>query len=60
MKTAIIIVLCLLAGIAYAAATATQVVPGTLNTSGCPGGQSSCWIPISSTNPLPVQLVITP
>lgn len=39
---------------ALAQSTAEQVQPGFLTTSGCPGGQLSCFLPYSSANPLPV------
>ena len=59
MKTAIIIfALMLIAGIAYAGSTATPILLGELSITGCPSGSTSCWVPISSTNPLPVQLTI--
>lgn len=39
---------------AHAQSTAAQVTPGFLTTSGCPGGQFSCFLPYSAANPLPV------
>lgn len=54
-KTAILsFLLILVSGIAHAQSTANQVLPGILSTSGCASGQTSCWLPYSLTNPLPV------
>lgn len=50
----VIITLSVLAGVAYAQSTATPVIMGFLTTSGCPSGVSSCFIPYSATNPVPV------
>lgn len=38
---------------AMAQSTATPVTPMILTTTGCPGSQLSCAVPISPTNPLP-------
>ena len=35
-------------------ASASQTTPGYLTTTGCPGATSPCFVPYSSTNPLPV------
>ena len=41
---------------AQAASTAEQIQPGYLTTSGCSGGQSSCFKPYTSVNPMPVSV----
>ena len=61
MKLTLIIIFLLTAlGIAYAGTTATPVQIGTSSTTGCPSGQSSCWIPVSTAAPLPITLSIHP
>lgn len=58
-----IIIALILAAIAipaYAAAVATQMIPGFMTTSSCPGSASSCWKAYSSASPIPVSLSITP
>ena len=63
MKTTILVfgfILALGAGYAIAQSTATPIQMGLLKTSGCSGSLTPCWVPISSSNPLPVQLAITP
>ena len=42
-----------------AASTAEQIQPGYLTTSGCSGGQSSCFKPYTSVNPMPVSVTGT-
>jgi hypothetical protein len=47
----------LLLGMAHAAhaqSTSDQITLGYLSTVGCPGGQLSCWLPYTATNPMPV------
>lgn len=39
---------------AFAQSTAQPVLPGLLVTSGCPVGYTSCYLPYSNSNPLPV------
>lgn len=46
-------------GISFAESTATPIQIGTTSITGCPGGQKSCWIPLSTSAPLPATLVIT-
>lgn len=38
----------------YAQSTAEQAQPGFITTIGCPGSQTACFVPYSSSNPLPV------
>lgn len=54
MRLIIALLLCLTPLTAYAQSTAEPVLPGLLTTSGCPGGQLSCFVPYSVSNPLPV------
>lgn len=42
---------------AHAQSTAEQEQPGFISTSGCPGGQLSCFVPYSASNPLPINIV---
>lgn len=42
------------ATVAHAQSTAQPVLPGMLVTTGCPPGYTSCYVPYSNTNPLPV------
>jgi len=39
---------------AAAQSTAQPVLPGSLQTSGCAPGYTSCYVPYSATNPVPV------
>ena len=41
----------------YAASTATPAIFGYVSTTGCPTGQSSCFLPFTSANPFPVVAV---
>jgi hypothetical protein len=43
-----------LSSIAHAQSTATPVLPGYLSTTGCSPGQTVCFMPYSTLNPLPV------
>lgn len=54
MKKFLAIIFCLLPLWSHAQSTANPIQPGFLTTSSCPGGASSCFIPYSSANPLPV------
>lgn len=56
-KLLIAFILSMIAVTAYAAAEQVQL--GYLTTTGCPGATSPCYVPYSSTNPMPVQLTIT-
>lgn len=49
-----------LAAPAFAQSTATPVLPGSLQTSGCPAGSTYCYAPYSNSNPLPVSASFTP
>lgn len=40
----------------FAQSTANQTQPGYLTTSGCPNGLTSCFVPYSASNPLPVTI----
>lgn len=50
----LIALLLLLSAPAWAQSTANPVTPGTLTTIGCQGGAASCFVPLGSTNPLPI------
>jgi hypothetical protein len=50
----------LVPGISTAQSTAQPVLPGILTTSGCPPGYTSCFIPYSNSNPLPVTATVAP
>lgn len=39
---------------AYGQSTAAPVLPGSISTSGCQAGYTSCYLPYSNSNPLPV------
>jgi hypothetical protein len=41
---------------AYAQVTAMQGIPGSLNSTGCPGGATVCFVQYSAANPMPVVL----
>lgn len=45
---------------AEAQSTATPVLPGSLTTSGCQPGFTSCYAPYSNANPLPVTATFAP
>lgn len=46
--------LTLLPSAVFAQSSAQPVLPGTLTTSGCTAGVTTCYIPYSASNPLPV------
>ena len=54
MKKLLAALLLLISATAHAQSTAEQTVPGVLSTTGCPSGQTSCFLPLSSANPLPI------
>ncbi len=54
MFRALLVALLLWSAPAFAQSTATPVLPGFLTTTGCPSGQTVCYLPYSATNPLAV------
>lgn len=57
-KYILALALVLLGGVVHAqVSTSMPVLMGFLATSGCPGGQPSCFKPYSADNPLPVNCV---
>ena len=56
MKKWLLLFLLFLSCSAHAGVTADQTTPGYLSTTGCPAGQSSCFLPYSATNPMPITL----
>jgi hypothetical protein len=53
-RLALLALLAISPSIAFAQSTATPVLPGLLVTSGCLAPQTSCYVPYSNANPLPV------
>lgn len=50
----------LVPGLSLAQSSATPTLPGSLTTSGCSAGLTSCYNPYSATNPLPTTTTLTP